>query len=103
MAMYRASSRKITAEASQKRRLMLRLRRPRGGWTRWQATFLPSASRRSGSIVRQSGIAYGQRVWKRQPEGGSIGLGTSPVSTMRSRARSSTGSGTGTAESSDCV
>ena len=36
----------------------------------------------------QSGSANGQRVWKRQPDGGSIGLGGSPeiggVSVLRS-------------------
>jgi hypothetical protein len=42
-----------------------------------------------------------QRVRKRQPEGGLIGVGTSPCSTMRSRVR--VGSGISIAESSACV
>jgi hypothetical protein len=32
-----------------------------------------------GSAVRHTASAKGQRVWKRQPEGGSIGFGGSPV------------------------
>jgi hypothetical protein len=44
-----------------------------------------------------------QRVWKRQPLGGLMGLGTSPSSRMRLRLRSMTGSGMGTAESSAWV
>ena len=39
----------------------------------------------SGSLVAQMAWAIGQRVWKRQPAGGSIGEGGSPCSTMRSR------------------
>ena len=31
-------------------------------------------------------MAYGQRVWKRQPLGGSSGDGTSPASTISSAA-----------------
>ena len=45
----------------------------------------------------------GQRVWKRQPLGGLIGLGTSPSSTMRSRVALDIGVGIGTAESSAWV
>ncbi len=40
-------------------------------------------------------MAYGQRVWKVQPAGGSRGLATSPVSTMRSAARRSVHVGNG--------
>ena len=32
-------------------------------------------------------MAYGQRVWKWQPDGGLIGLGTSPVRITRLRPR----------------
>ena len=53
----------------------------------------------AGSSREQISCAFGQRVWKRQPAGGFAGLGTSPVSRIRSRLRSG-GSGTGTADSS---
>ena len=53
---------------------------------------------RAGERRAQSGRAIGQRVWKWQPEGGRIGLGTSPCSMMR--LRFTVGSGIGTAESS---
>src|SRR3972149_7048957 len=47
--------------------------------TRWQATSRPSASfRRGGSSTRHRSTAMGHRVWKRQPAGGFIGVGTSP-------------------------
>src|SRR5215212_5597939 len=66
--------------------------------TRMQATvWWGETSRRSGSMREQSGMASGQRVWKRQPEGGLMGVGTSPFKTIRSRLR--VGSGTGMAES----
>ncbi len=45
--------------------------------------------------------AQGQRVWSRQPEGGLIGLGASPLRIIRCRAAA--GSGTGTAEGSASV
>jgi hypothetical protein len=38
-------------------------------------------------------LAMGQRVWKRQPLGGSMGEGTSPRSRIRSRLRRGSGSG----------
>ena len=39
----------------------------------------PSGSRTAGgSTSRQTSIAYGQRGWKRQPDGGASGLGMSP-------------------------
>jgi hypothetical protein len=47
--------------------------------------------------------AIQQRVRKRQPDGGSIGLGTSPNNLIRWRARSLSGSGIGIADSSACV
>ena len=43
-------------------------------------------------------LAKRQRVWKRQPGGGSIALGMSPSSSARSR--TAVGSGSGTADSS---
>ena len=43
------------------------------------------------------GEAY-QRVWKRQPEGGLMGEGTSPCKTILCRVASTSGSGTGTAD-----
>ena len=46
---------------------------------------------------------FWQRVRKRQPDGGSAGLGRSPCRTMRRRCRSFRGSGSGIAESSACV
>ena len=63
------------------------------------AVGLPLRQRRNGLGAGVHGI--GQRVRKTQPEGGSIGLGMSPLRMMRSRfAR---GSGTGAAESSAWV
>ena len=35
--------------------------------------------------MRQRSSAQGQRGWKAQPPGGSIGLGTSPATALRSR------------------
>ena len=43
--------------------------------------------------MRHRSTASGQRVWKRQPGGGSSGLGRSPCSTMRSRERCASGVG----------
>ena len=61
-----------------------------------------SAPTRLGTTVLQIGIwAIGQRVWKWQPEGGRIGLGTSPCSGMR--LRFTFGSGIGTADSGASV
>ena len=39
-------------------------------------------------------------MWKRQPDGGFTGLGTSPVRMIRRRRASTTGSGIGTADRS---
>src|SRR6185312_5956316 len=47
--------------------------------TAWQATSAPSAAISSGRSARQRSLAKGQRGWKAQPGGGSIGLGTSPA------------------------
>ena len=49
--------------------------------------------RAAGRPRRRSACAIGQRVRKRQPDGGSIGLGTSPVSTILLLLRPGTGSG----------
>ena len=51
-----------------------------------------------GVIAAQSAIAYWHLVLKWQPDGGSIGDGTSPFRIIRSRFASTSGSGTGTAE-----
>src|SRR5258705_3486608 len=73
-----------------------------GGASRWQATRCPaSRERSSGSSILQRSNTYGHRVWKRQPVGGLIGLGPSPLRMIRWRA--APGSGTGTAESNACV
>ena len=70
---------------------LVRVRRPRrrlsGGSSVAQISGLPSRSRSQ------------QRVWKRQPDGGSAGLGMSPLRMIRRRDRSVRASGTGTADS----
>ena len=69
---------------------------------RWQATQWPSLLRFStGSSREHSALAIGQRVWKWQPDGGLMGLGTSPSSLIR--LRPTRGSGIGTADSSASV
>ena len=71
---------------------------------KWQATRVAVGVGLAApaSAREQSGRACGQRVWKRQPDGGAIGLGTSPASSTRSalqrRARAR-----GIADSSACV
>ena len=62
-----------------------------------------ATSLNSGSFSEQMPCAIGQRVWKRQPVGGSSGDGGSPARMMRLRVFWISGSGTGTADSSDCV
>ena len=44
------------------------------------------------------GWALGQRVWNTQPDGGAMGLGMSPSSTMRVRDRMDTGTVSGSAD-----
>jgi hypothetical protein len=44
-----------------------------------------------GSFCEQRSKAWGQRVWKRQPGGGLIGLGTSPFKMTRFLAASGSG------------
>ena len=69
---------------------------------RRQATAPPCrVGPRAGTSLRQRSIACGQRVWKWQPGGGRIGLGTSPCSRMCWRL--TCGSGIGTADSSASV
>jgi hypothetical protein len=54
------------------------------GFTLMQATKCPGViSRNSGRTSAHSSIAIGQRVRKRQPEGGFAGEGTSPSNTIR--------------------
>src|SRR6266545_7161841 len=68
----------------------------------WQATQCPGEiCLRTCSFSEQEGTRMGQRVWNRQPDGGLIGLGTSPSS--RIRLRLTAGSGMGTADSSASV
>ena len=72
---------------------------------KWQATLcrLPICSS-GGSTFAQISWANGQRVRNRQPDGGLIGLGTSPSSRIRSRRPPIAACFTsGTAESSACV
>ena len=66
---------------------------------KWQATWWPGAiSRISGTSSAQRASARGQRVRKRQPDGGLIGLGGSPGQ-RRPCVRGASGSGS-TAEAS---
>src|SRR5437899_5776428 len=68
----------------------------------WQATQCPcETSLRTCSFCEHDGTRSAQRVWKRHPEGGLIGLGTSPSS--RIRLRFIVGSGIGTADRSASV
>ena len=72
------------------------------GSAKWQAQQWPGAtSLNSGSFSEQMPCAIGQRVWKRQPVGGSSGDGGSPARMMRLRVFWISGSGTGTADSKD--
>ena len=58
------------------------------GW--WQAArWPPGYSARGGSTVRQSWVARGQRVWKRQPVGIFMALGMSSRTRARLARRSS--------------
>ena len=53
--------------------------RPLYLFSRWQAAQWPgSTSRNSGTDWRHASVAYGHRVWKRQPAGGFMGEGISP-------------------------
>jgi hypothetical protein len=69
--------------------------------TSLQATQWPGrTSRSSGRIRLQLSTAIGQRGWNTQPDGGWIGLGTSPFTGRNLRPASTLGSGTGTASRS---
>ena len=57
----------------------------------------PPSEHRSGLPSRSRSQ---HRVWKRQPDGGATGDGTSPLRMIRRRRRSTIGSGIGTADSS---
>ena len=71
---------------------------------KWQAAWWLGPKRRSGgSTSAQISCASGQRVRKRQPEGGSIGLGSSPRMPTSVLAFSTAGSGTGIVLISACV
>src|SRR4030095_11796413 len=68
----------------------------------WQATQCPGEiSFKTCSFSEQEGTRSEHRVWNRQPEGGLIGLGTSPSSKIR--LRFIVGSGIGTADRSASV
>ena len=72
-----------------------------GSRGKWQAARSPPALGSSGgSSWTQRSWALGQRGWNRQPDGGSIGDGTSPSRITRSRFWAASGSGTGIADSS---
>src|SRR5690606_19845124 len=61
-----------------------------------QAAHWPSArSKRGGSSVRQRSMAWGQRGWKRQPVGGAMREGGSPVPVSSRSASAATRSGSG--------
>ena len=71
---------------------------------RWQAHLWPGlTSRISGARSQQTFMQCWQRVWKTQPAGGLVGLGTSPSSGIRCRVLAMSGSGMGMAEISDWV
>ena len=54
-------------------------------WHQWQAAKWPSLYPRTQVPFPCRCPSHGQRVWNRQPEGGLIGLGTSPFRIIRSR------------------
>ena len=68
---------------------------------KWHATRCSGATSRSGGASRaQTGCTIGQRVLKRHPDGGEIGLGISPCRMIRFSDCSRFGSATGSADSS---
>ena len=71
---------------------------------RWHATARPAPrSVSAGSSVLHLSKAFGQRGWKRQPDGGLSTLGTSPCTMACGRCASTSGSATGIAASSASV
>src|SRR5438132_9278812 len=73
-----------------------------GAQYRWQDTCCSAATVLSrGVTLEHSGIAEGHRGWNAHPAGGSIGDGTSPLSTISSRGAS--GSAGSAAENSAFV
>jgi hypothetical protein len=100
---YVGCARRIASEEIRRRR-----RKPRGGdVVRQTAEVAGHAVARLAFlqlrhlVLQRGNWAIGQRVWKWQPDGGRIGLGTSPWSGMRLRL--TCGSGIGTADSSASV
>src|SRR5205823_11844923 len=73
---------------------------------KWQAARVPlPLSSSGGSFCEQSGCALGQRVWKRHPDGGDAGLGTSPLNSrppLPCPARPATGTADSTAPAPRC-
>src|SRR3990170_1076058 len=69
---------------------------------KWQAAICPGwGGRGAGASAAHGGIcALGHRGWNRQPDGGSIGEGTSPSRMIRFLCAASLGSAIGTAERS---
>ena len=68
---------------------------------RQAAAWFGASRRSSGSVSEQTSAAMGQRVWKWQPDGGLMGLGTSPCRIIF--LRRTDGSGIGTADNSASV
>ena len=63
---------------------------------KWQAAAWPGPKDRiGGSSTEQTSWASGHLVRNRQPDGGLIGLGSSPVMPAPRRVRAISGSGTG--------
>ena len=89
---YRMKSRTVRkpiGATGQTRALTARSTVDRHDVGKWQATGWPwPRSISSGSSIAHMSLAIGQRVRNRQPDGGLIGLGTSPCSTIRWRSRS---------------
>ena len=54
-----------------------------------RCVWLAAISRNAGVSTEQRGIACGQRGWKWQPDGGSSGLGISPLTAVKRRLRAS--------------
>src|SRR5438105_9707462 len=74
----------------------------RGKWQATNRSAAPSTGRMIGSSSAHRSWARGQRVRKRQPDGGAVGDGSSPASSVRSRLAES-GSGIGIDDSRAAV
>ena len=66
---------------------------------KWQATDDLPTCRSCGGVVAHISWAFQHLVLNRQPDGGLIGFGTSPVNRIRSLAPTASGSASGTADS----